>query len=186
MSSNRTSLALATTLLGVVFLGSACAGTEVAAAPRESSPADIDLKAAKAATARYASVEQAKKDGYTGANEPCVSSPGGAMGIHYVNPPLLGDPALDVRRPEILVYLPDADGKLKLVAIEYWKADADQDLSTRDDEPTLFGTPFGPPMDGHSPTMPKHYDLHVWLYEDNPSGLFAPFNPSLSCPPAAG
>jgi hypothetical protein len=29
--------------------------------------------------------------------------------------------------------------------------------------------------------MPVHYDLHVWLYADNPSGLFAPFNPSLSC-----
>jgi hypothetical protein len=30
--------------------------------------------------------------------------------------------------------------------------------------------------------MPVHYDLHVWLWEDNPSGLFAMFNPSLSCP----
>jgi hypothetical protein len=26
-----------------------------------------------------------------------------------------------------------------------------------------------------------HYDLHVWLFRDNPSGEFAPFNPNVSC-----
>jgi hypothetical protein len=108
------------------------------------------------------------------------------MGIHYVNPPLLGDPALDPMRPEILLYAPTAGGKLELVGLEYWKADADQDLDTREDEPTMFGQAFGAPMDGHAPGMPKHYDLHVWLFEDNPAGMFAPFNPALTCPPAKG
>src|SRR6266498_2895652 len=32
------------------------------------------------------------------------------------------------------------------------------------------------------PTMAVHYDLHVWLWQDNPTGLFAPFNPRLACP----
>ena len=26
-----------------------------------------------------------------------------------------------------------------------------------------------------------HYDRHVWLYRDNPNGIFAPFNPAVSC-----
>ena len=26
-----------------------------------------------------------------------------------------------------------------------------------------------------------HYELHVWLYEDNPAGLFAQFNPRVDC-----
>jgi hypothetical protein len=30
--------------------------------------------------------------------------------------------------------------------------------------------------------MPIHYDLHVWLWQHNPSGLFAPWNPDVTCP----
>ena len=26
-----------------------------------------------------------------------------------------------------------------------------------------------------------HYDRHVWLYRDNPNGVFAQFNPKVSC-----
>ena len=26
-----------------------------------------------------------------------------------------------------------------------------------------------------------HFDRHVWIYRDNPNGVFAPFNPSVSC-----
>ena len=49
-------------------------------------------------------------------------------------------------------------------------------------EPGSLGQPFDGPMPGHNPTMPIHYDLHVWLWGNNPAGLFAPFNPNLSCP----
>jgi hypothetical protein len=141
------------------------------------------LQAVKAATARYHSLTQARKAGYTTAGEPCVQSPLGAMGIHAVNPPLLASDAIDPLRPELLLYLPGKHGKLRLVGVEYWKADADQNLGTDGDRPLLFGTvPFDGPMPGHTPTMPIHYDLHVWLWADNPSGLFAPFNPSLACP----
>ena len=68
-----------------------------------------------------------------------------------------------------------------MVGVEYWKADADQNLATAGDRPSLFGVTFDGPMPGHNPTMPIHYDLHVWLFADNPSGMFAPFNPTLSC-----
>jgi len=26
-----------------------------------------------------------------------------------------------------------------------------------------------------------HYDRHVWLYRENPNGVFKPFNPAVSC-----
>jgi hypothetical protein len=142
-----------------------------------------EWQSAKAATARYHSVAQAMADGYTGVGEPCVASPdGAAMGIHFINPALMADTTLDPLRPEILLYVPKANGKLSLVGVEYWVADADGDLSTSDDRQSVLGQPLDGPMPGHNPTMPVHYDLHVWLWKSNPSGVFAPFNPNLSCP----
>jgi hypothetical protein len=26
-----------------------------------------------------------------------------------------------------------------------------------------------------------HHDRHVWLYRENPNGVFAPFNPRVTC-----
>jgi hypothetical protein len=40
-------------------------------------------------------------------------------------------------------------------------------------------------MEGHHPLMPgalHHYDLHVWLWKENPAGMFSPTNPGLKCP----
>jgi hypothetical protein len=139
------------------------------------------LQTVRAAMARYNSFAQAEKDGYSVAGEPCVASPDGTMGIHAVNGPLLADPAIDPLRPELLLYVPKANGKLELVGVEYLKFDADQNLGTAGDRPSIFGVPFDGPMPGHTPTMPIHYDLHVWLFADNPSGMFAMFNPTLSC-----
>lgn len=165
--------------VGLAVGAVALTATMAVATGAGASPGD-ELQAAKAASARYHSVEQALRDGYSGAGESCVASPDGAMGIHYVNGPLIGDDAIDPLRPEILLYIPE-DGKLKLVGVEYFKVDADQDLATADDRPSLFGRPFDGPMTGHNPTMPVHYDLHVWFWKDNPSGMFAPFNPALAC-----
>jgi hypothetical protein len=142
-----------------------------------------DLQSAKAAAARYHSFTQARKAGYSVAGEPCVASPLGTMGIHAVNPVLMADPAINPLRPEILLYVPKANGRLRLVGVEYWKADADGNLGTDNDRPSTLGHPFDGPMPGHNPTMPVHYDLHVWLFAANPSGLFAPFNPAVSCAP---
>jgi hypothetical protein len=144
-----------------------------------------DLQAVKAATAHYHSFEQALKDGYSVEGEPCVPPAGPrspAMGIHAANEALMADPAIDPLHPELLLYIPDTHGKLRLVGVEYWKADADQDVATSGDKPSLFGQPFDGPMPGHNPAMPIHYDLHVWLWEANPFGLFAQVNPNLACP----
>lgn len=147
-------------------------------------PLAPELQEVRAAVARYHSFEQAEKDGYfIRAGEPCVSSPAGAMGIHAINLALMfDDGTIDVERPEILLYAPNEQGSLKLVGVEYWKADADQNLATADDRPTLFGQAFQGPMPGHGNWgMPIHYDLHVWVAEANPSGVFAMFNPAMTC-----
>ena len=143
------------------------------------------LQAVKAATAPYHSFKQALKNGYSVEGEPCVPPVGPrtpAMGIHAVNEALMADPTIDPLRPELLLYIPDKHGKLRLVGVEYWKADADQNLATSGDRPSLFGQPFDGPMPGHNPTMPVHYDLHVWLWDDNPLGVFAQVNSNLACP----
>jgi len=28
----------------------------------------------------------------------------------------------------------------------------------------------------------SHYDLHVWLWKENPAGMFSPTNPNIRCP----
>jgi hypothetical protein len=142
-----------------------------------------DLQATKASSARYHSPKQARAAGYV-PGSPCEEIAGlGGMGFHYVNPALIADPAVAATDPEILLYAPKRNGKLKLVGLEYFKVDADQNLTTDDDRPSLFGQPFDGPMLGHGPGMPIHYDLHVWLWRANPSGLFAPWNPAVSCTP---
>lgn len=140
------------------------------------------LQGVRAAVARYHSFEQALKDGYTlRAGEPCVRSPLGTMGYHVANAALMADDAIDPLRPELLLDIANENGSLKLVGVEYWKRDADGSLATADDRPSLFGQSFDGPMPGHNPTMPVHYDLHAWVAEENPSGVFAMFNPAIAC-----
>jgi hypothetical protein len=141
-----------------------------------------ELREARRATRQFRDVRVAREAGYEAAS-PCESDPKyGAMGIHYANKKLVADGVLDITKPEILVYQPTRSGKLRLGAIEYFQVDADQDLATEDDRPFLFEMPFDGPMKGHNPTMPIHYDLHVWLYRDNPAGMFAMWNPDVRCP----
>jgi hypothetical protein len=155
------------------------------------------LALAKAATARYRSVERAIADGYRAPpptpTEPfghCASSPpeprppgvrGGGMGIHYEHPARMQDNKLDIRKPEILNY-EVVDGKLTLVALEYFKNDADQNVASLADRPKLFRRRFDGPMPGHHPGMGIHYDLHVWVWKSNPNGMFAIWNPRVTCP----
>ena len=108
-----------------------------------------------------------------------VPYPAGAMGIHFLNPALVG-PMPDPKRPALLLYEPDARGKLTLVGVE-WFVPLATGIKER---PQLFGRPFDGPMEGHEPLLPQglhHYDLHAWLWKANPAGLFSPTNPTLTC-----
>ena len=108
-----------------------------------------------------------------------VPYPAGVMGIHFLNPALVG-PIPDPKRPALLLYEPDARGKLTLVGVE-WFVPLATGIKER---PHLFGRPFDGPMEGHEPLLPQglhHYDLHAWLWRENPAGLFSPTNPALKC-----
>jgi hypothetical protein len=102
--------------------------------------------------------------------------PKGAMGIHFVNVTVQGPP--DPMKPNVLIYEPDG-GKLRLVAVEWLVP-----LAAANERPSLFGQPFQGPMEGHEPLIPQgfaHYDLHAWLFKENPLGMFSPTNPNVSC-----
>jgi hypothetical protein len=120
-------------------------------------------------------VQIAIADGYV-PTDACV--PG--MGYHYVKPANVMDPAIDPLNPEVLLFAPSPDG-VKLVGVEYMRVDADQDLSTDDDRPSVIGQPFEGPMLGHEPGMPIHYDKHVWIWSHNVEGMFNHENPDITC-----
>jgi hypothetical protein len=175
----RTLIALAVAA-AVIGAGTVSAGAKPKP-DRHRTTLQRELQAAKAATARFHSIRQALKAGYVLPPAPlsaaCVASPAGGMGVHLENPALMADPTLDVRRPEILVYEIKPNHRLRLVALEYFEA-----ASQTPTAPVLFGQTFDGPMAGHHPGMPEHYDLHVWVWKPNPSGMFAMFNPNVHCP----
>jgi hypothetical protein len=131
-----------------------------------------------AVTTRFHSVDQAKKAGYV-AFYICAEQPGvGTMGQHYVNFDLVGDPTIDPLHPEALVYEPQADGTLRLVALEWVRVGP-----ATDPDPTVLGLPmlhvgsgnrYGIEPDGF-------YERHFWLYKANPNGAFSDWNPTVSC-----
>jgi len=137
-----------------------------------------ELAAVREALRRYEDPIAAIGDGYL-STQGCVAYRDGAMGVHFLNPGLIG-PTLDPMRPQLLVYEPADRGRLRLVAAE-WFVPLATGITER---PTLFGRPFNGPMAGHEPLMPSalhHYDLHVWLFKENPAGLFNPTNPNVGC-----
>jgi hypothetical protein len=156
-----------------------------------------ELAAVRRATAAFHRPENAMNAGYV-FDEPCVESPAGGMGIHTPNPPLIANQALDPAQPELLLYQP-TDGGLRLVGVEYlqvvllrntatgqigpWFSSSSWPSSYEVVTPTpaLFGQTFNGPMPGHNPSMPWHWDLHVWIWAHNPSGMFAQWNPALQC-----
>jgi hypothetical protein len=176
--SGRWRLALVAGL--VTMLASA---TVVAAAPGVTDSAALrDLARVRAATAKFHDVNVALAAGYS-ATSYCVAVPGlGVMGMHYVNGALVGAPGVNLAAPEMLLYVDTASGP-RLVGVEYMTIDDDQDLATDADRPYLFGRGFDGPMPGHGPGQPVHYDLHVWVWQGNPAGVFAEFNPKVKCGP---
>jgi hypothetical protein len=162
------------------------------------------LAAIRQANEQYQSVDAAVAAGFVSDNM-CVDAAmvgapaaAGAMGIHYAHPTRLGitqmsplvsgnDGVVDAAKPEIMIYEPQLDGGMKLVAVEYLVFEAAWKAAGHTDPPTLFGEEFvymkdvpgTPQHEAHG--FEPHYELHVWLYRQNPAGTFAEFNPSVSC-----
>lgn len=173
MSRARTLIVLP--LAALVLVG--C--EEDPAAPTED-PVQQLLDQIRTSTEAYRDVASAASAGYQEAS-PCVASPDGAMGFHYMNAPLV-DATVEPAVPELLLYEPTSGGGLRLVGVEYMVVAPEWDAS-HDAPPALAGQPFDDHRaeeDRHGIPFP-HYDLHVWAWEANPSGTFVPFNPSVSC-----
>ena len=100
------------------------------------------------------------------------------MGYHYLNPDNLG--STEPGKPAAVLYAPDGEGGRKLVALEYIVPDRDQDPATVENI-YAFGQRLRGPIT-NIPQLGVHYALHVWLWEHNPNGLFADWNPRVHCP----
>lgn len=171
------SLAVAALLL-VVLAGIAYAATGV------TDPVVLaDLARVRQATAKYHDVNVAIADGYL-PTDACDAIPvEGGMGYHYFNPSLGMDSEVNLTTPELLLY-ESVGGTLRLVGVEYFVGVGAPDAPIPDPAPpapVLFGRAFDGPMPGHIPGMPPHYDLHVWIWQPNPSGMFAMWNPAVTC-----
>ena len=143
-----------------------------------------------AATAKYHRESEAFADGFFGSDH-CRSVPGvGSMGFHYLNLPRAMNLTVKASEPELLLYEDAPNGGRRLVAVEYfvpvisngapWFEQTPPPVIDNP-APVLFGQTFNGPMPGHEPGDPWHYDLHVWIWKHNPSGLFAPYNPTVQC-----
>jgi len=184
-------------------------GAETAAAGEMTPAASAlatELDNLRTANERFNDVNVALAEGYiadpTGmcvtadmVGDPAVN---GSMGIHYFRPDLLGliqapgrangtGMHQDFNKPAILMYEPQADGSLKLVGIEnlVWTAAWQQAGNTT--PPVYQGQEYFQMTDNADTPVDEahgfesHYDLHIWLYRENPSGVFAQFNPAVSC-----
>lgn len=174
----------------VAFVPSLAAAEEAAAVHDHSAHAaglGSELAGVRRATARFHRVEEAIAAGYelgwengsgvriiTG----CVSHPtAGAMGYHYFNAALVADNAVDANEPEVLVYASAPDGGLKLVAVEWVVRGPNTNPPGVATAPSVLG------MDMHILVPAVGFWLtHAWVWMHNPAGMFADFNPEVSCP----
>jgi hypothetical protein len=149
----------------------------------ERTPTGPLVRAVRESTSLFRDVEVAVATGYELAGG-CVSGPEqGAMGMHFVNPKLVGDGELDAAQPEVLVYEPQGDG-LELVAAEYLVI-ADDWNSRNSHPPVLEGQHFHYVPAPNRTGLPAHYELHVWAWKWNPHGTFVDWNTRVKCDDAS-
>lgn len=157
------------------------AAAVLAAWPAGAGTTGASLAEVRRATVRYLDPAAAVADGFV-PTDACTADPGnGGMGYHYVNDERIADPAIVATEPEVLLYEARPDGTRRLVGVEWFAVDPDQDLTTDDGRPTVLGVPFEGAMPGHEPGMPVHFDLHAWIWKHNPEGTFATWNPRVGC-----
>jgi hypothetical protein len=150
---------------------------------------ELALAQVRRATARFHRVEEAIAAGYelgwvngsgvriiTG----CVSHPtAGAMGYHYFNPELMADNAVDPLEPEALVYESTPYGGRRLVAVEWVVRGPQSNPPGVSEPPSVLGREMHILV---PPPGPAFYLLHGWVWKHNPAGMFADWNPKVTCP----
>ena len=157
---------LAATLVATLALAH---GDDDASAGRGKKPPPLgvlQLDQLRDAASRYIDVDAAVAAGYVDIG---LFVP--HMGWHYMKESLV-DAHFNWTAPELLVYADDpCGGKRKLVAVEYAVPLA---LSKR--APAGF---VGRADEWDANQAFQLWTLHAWVYEFNPDGVFAAFNPRL-------
>lgn len=182
----------------------ACGPKEIASKP---GPGEPTLEEVRAATEKFKDVNVALAAGYIRdpmnmcetADMMGLPASEGAMGLHYFRPDLLGVSAppsprvdgsgtyTDFHLPAILIYEPQADGAMQLVAVENLVFKAAWEASGKTAPPTFHGLAYDAMADDPKTPLDEahmftaHYDRHVWVHRENPKGVFAPFNPNVTC-----
>jgi hypothetical protein len=147
----------------------------------QKSQAKTLLKKVREATERFQNVQVAEADGYQ-LLFGCVSGDSvGAMGLHYVNMDLVSKGEVRLDHPQIVIYEPTPDGRVRLTGADYLILAEGWDKNHPGDPPQLMGQLFhlfdAPNRFG----LPAFYTLHVWAWKDNPNGAFVNWHPNVSC-----
>ena len=112
----------------------------------------------------------------------CVSGPDSeAMGLHYVNLPLVMDGEIDPRQPEIVLYEALPNGRLKLTGADFLVLADAWDANNPGNPPQLMGQLFHRFESPNRFGLPAFYTLHVWAWKENPSGTFVNWHDNVSC-----
>ncbi len=126
----------------------------------------------RASLARYHQFDEAIAAGYDVQVTPCMELPGtGGMGFHYGAGALI-DGVVEPLAPEVLLYEPQKNGRMRLVGVEFIVPFA---AWTGSQPPEIHGIAF------HPNATFQVWALHAWLWKENPSGLFADWNPKVTC-----
>lgn len=141
------------------------------------------LAQVRQATSAYRNINVAAQAGWFARDAFCVSGPDhGAMGVHVVNPALIGGNQPKISQPQILIYEPQANGSMVLVGVEYVViADAWDAAHPQGPVPSVGGQfmlKFPAP---NMFDMPSIYVLHAWAWRNNPAGNFAMWNRNVTC-----
>ena len=171
----RRILTIAAALLSV---GAAFAGCSDGVQPDEQETINRSLDQLRQVTAKYQNISTALANGYleTPLTNCWQHVSAGGMGYHYQNPDFVNDGKVTLLEPELLMYEPQADGRLVLVGMEYIVS---KDQWQGSSNPVLLGQTLQ-----EHPDLPI-YKLHIWLWRDNQSGIFADWNPAVTCDHAA-
>jgi hypothetical protein len=138
------------------------------------------VKAVRDATEPFRDVSAAMAEGYA-LQFGCVSGGEfGAMGLHFVKGSLVGDGEIDVAHPEIVIYEPMSNGRVRITGADYLVLAADWDAK-HPAPPELGGQLFHLFESPNRFGLPPFYTLHVWAWKDNPNGTFTNWNPDVSC-----
>jgi hypothetical protein len=140
------------------------------------------IEKVRRATWRYRDINVALSGGFV-QGTPCVSGPNaGAMGVHFLLPSRVGDGVLNANEPESLIYEPQANGTFHLVGVEFIVLKADwESLHPGASPPSIDGNLTNLVTEPNRYGLPAFYEMHVWAWEQNPSGNYADYNNRVTC-----